>query len=139
MPTLIRIKYDNAREEASLRGISTLEGSITKFEANLKKNLGAWEYAIIYHKGNKFHYYHHSTGVEKLDYEQYKKQINKTRINLYIVPTQEYKDRTGQQRFKPVYGAKIADMPNYYNDDVLKVLAYLNNRVIRTYQDGKFL
>lgn len=139
MGSLLRTKYYNAEGEASLRGISTLEGSISKFERNLKKNLGAWEYAIIYHNGEKLHYYHNSTGVLKLDLEQYKKQLNKSRINLYLVPTQEYKNRTGQHRFKPVYGASIQDMPNYCNDDVLKVIAYLDNKVIRTYQDGKFL
>lgn len=138
MGSLLKIKYDNAEGEASLRGSATLWGSIRNFEKNLRKNQGTWEYAVFYHNGKKEHYYHHSTGIERLNVKEYNQQLNKTRINIYIVPTQEYKDRTGQQRFKPVYGAKIEDMPNYYNDDVLKVIAYLNNKPIRTYQDGKF-
>ena len=139
MKMLIRIKFHNNPDEIPLRGAATYDGSISNFKKNLKKNLGAWEYAIIYQDGVKIQYYHESMGVQAIDKEKYIEQINKTRINLYIVPTQDYKDRTGQQRFKPVYGATIEDMPNYYNSDTLKIQAYLNNKVIKTYQDGKFL
>ena len=139
MGLLLRTKYYNNSNEIPLRGSATKEGSIRNFKKNLKKNLGTWEYAIIYHDGVKIQYYHESTGVNPIDRKTYIEQLNKTRINLYIVPTQDYKDRTGQQRFKPVYGAAIEEMPNYDNDDVLKVIAYLDNKKIKTYQDGKFL
>lgn len=136
---LIRIKYHNNTDEIPLRGAATHDGSIYNFEKNLKKNLGAWEYAIVYQDGVKIRYYHESMGVVAIDKKKYTEQINKTRVNLYLVPTQNYKDRTGQQRFKPVYGATIEEMPNYYTSDVLKVMAYLNNKVVKTYQDGRFL
>jgi hypothetical protein len=139
MGILLKIKFYNNQDQIPLRGAKTFDGSIHNFEKNLNKNIGAWEYAIVYQDGQIVHYYHESTGVVPIDKKMYIEQLKETRINLYIVPTQEYKNRTGQQRLPPVYGAKIEDMPNHYNDDVLKVIAYLNNKAIKTYQDGKFL
>lgn len=139
MTFLLVTKYNNNEGKARLRGISTFDGSVTNFEKNLEKNKGAWEYAFMCKDGQILHYYWHSSHLERLDNKKYIKQLNATRVNLYIVYTYAYKERTGNKKGDTIFDSSIEEMPNYYNADVSKVMAYLDNKLISTYQHGQYL
>lgn len=139
MGVLLKIKFYNNSDQIPFRGAKTFGGSINNFEKLLKKHQGRWDYAIVYQDGAISHYYHHSTGVNSIDKETYAQQLKETRVNLYIIPTQAYKHRTGIDRGKTICGASIEDMPQYDTADTLKIQAYVNNKLVATYQNGQYL
>jgi hypothetical protein len=89
-----------------------------------------WEYATLMQGGRVKAYYYHTTGTDPISLEEYQKALGSDRINFYIIYTHEHKVKTGRSQGRTVTNRTLAEMPNYWNDSVLKVQAYRANRLI---------
>lgn len=94
-----------------------------------------WEYATLMQDGSVKAYYYHTTGTDPISLEQYQKALGSDRINFYIIYTHEHKLKTGRSQGRTVTNKTLAEMPNYWNDSVLKVQAYRANRLIAEMQE----
>lgn len=136
---LLRVKFFDNQEQKPFYGSRTIEQSLKSFKVFLKKCQDKWEYAVAYQNGSIHCYFHKNKGTDELDKEQYFKEIQESRINLYIVYKLEYKLRTGNHSGTTVLNSSIDDVKALYTNDVEKILVYQNNRVISIYKDGKFI
>lgn len=139
MATLLKVKFYDKPESNAFKGTKTLENSLRNFKKFLQKCSQKWEYATIHHNGNLIHYLHANKGVDLLTKEEYLKELDDDRINLYIVPTYAHKMATGSHSATTIKNASMQDVPNYFNHSVQKILVYQNNRIIATYENGKYL
>lgn len=131
------VKYKNNNNTNPFKNRGDQEARLKKFEQMLDKNVGLWEYALFYRNGQLLHYYHPATGTERLSKQQYLEQLHKSNVNLYIVFKISYRLATGSDQGKTIPNSSIDQMPHYYNKNVLKIIAYQNNKPIATYQAGK--
>lgn len=138
---LLRIKYFDNEEVKPMKGAKkTLESCLISYEKHLDKNSGAWAWAIAYDQGTIYCYYHYSTGTQQLDDKGYKKALKDSSYNLYLVYSYEHKLKTGNHKGQTIRNASISEMPKYSNiPGVEKVEAYKGSKLIKTYQDGRFL
>lgn len=136
---LLQIKFFDNENFKPFRGSKTLEQSLKSFKVFLKKCTDRWEYAIVYQNGSLYCYFHKNKGTDELDKQQYVKELKESQINLYIVYKLDYKLRTGNHSGTTVQNASMDDVKGLYNNDVEKILVYQNDKVISTYQDGRFI
>lgn len=130
---LLRIQYNNNPKTNAFKGGPN---HLKKYERELKKHLGAWKWATIYAHGKGagiLYYYHHTTGMDRLNKKQYQAAINSEQINLYIVYTPEEKKRRGTEQGQSIPNKSLAQMRSYYTKGVAKVMAFRNNKLIETY------
>jgi len=138
---LLRIKYFDNSEVKPMKGAKkTLEGCLKCYEKHLAKNSGAWAWAVAYYQESLYCYYHYSTGTQQLDKKGYAKALKDSSCNLYLVYSYEHKTKTGNYKGKTIPDASISDMPKYSNyPGVEKVEAYKGSKLIKTYQNGRWI
>lgn len=136
---LLRVKFFDNQEEKPFRGSKTLEQSLKNFKIFLKKCADKWEYAVVYKDGSIHCYFHKNKGIQELDKQQYTNELKESQINLYLVYKLEHKLRTGNHNGKSIFNSSIEDVKGLFTNEVEKILVYQNNKVISTYQDGKFI
>ena len=131
---LLKVKFNDQSEAKPFKGGPN---HTKKYEILLKKTLNAWEWAVIYGHGVNapiLHYYHHTTGLNQLNLEQYQRALNSEKVNLYIVFTSQEKKRRGNDSGETVYNSTINAMASYFTKGVAKVMAYKNNKLVETYK-----
>lgn len=133
----LQIKFKNNSKPNGFK-ISDFGKDLKKIERYLASVEGKWSWAVLKQvkTGNIYHYYHPKTGLQRLDLKDYKKQL--TSYSLYIIPTQQYKNRHGSQKgiSKRVYD--LNEVTKYWNKDVLRIDIYQEKKLINRYQ-GRFL
>lgn len=136
---LLRVKFFDNQEEKPFYGSKTIERSLKSFKVFLKKCQDKWEYAVVYKDGSIHCYFHKNKDIQELDKQQYTNELKESQINLYLVYKLEHKLRTGNHQGKSIFNSSIEDVKSLFTNEVEKILVYQNNKVISTYQDGKFI
>lgn len=139
----LQVKFKN-RQDLKAFYINDLNESLRRIEINiLFKNEGKWDWAVIRMSLSKqiYHYYHPSSGKVRLTRDQYIRKIQKDTFDIYVIPTKEWKHRTGNQKGISYKGLKdLEEVKQYFNKDVLKILVYnKDGKVINEFDGHKFL
>jgi ABC-type bacteriocin/lantibiotic exporter with double-glycine peptidase domain len=115
------------------------EKDLKSVEKYLLKHLRAWKWASLKDINTKavYHYYHPTTGVERLNLETYKEQF--TAYSLYIIPTSSYKRKMGIIKGKSQRIYDLDQIHQYWNKDVLRIDVYVEGKKINSYENGRFL
>jgi len=119
-------------------GIARLERVFLK-----QKQEGNWATAVLYCNKTKqpLHYYHHQTGLQKLNKSQFAsllQQGQKSNYNIYIVPNEKAREK-GQHTGERVKNVMLSDVDLYWSDLVQKICIYKGGSLCCEYLGkGKF-
>ncbi|MGH1338284.1 MAG: hypothetical protein ACRBFS_19325 [Aureispira sp.] len=123
----LEVKYFDKDHTISRKNVGQEEPNFKRLESNiLGGHAGCWDWAIMYVNDELSHYYHHSTGADRLNKVDYFEAKNRDKVNIYIV----FKNGTT----RTITDKSTADLLNYFNVSVGSVQAWKNNKIIAEYK-----
>lgn len=127
-----RYSMDHKTPQNPQRGVSRLERVFLQ-----QKH---FEWAVLYDNktGKILAYYHPTTGTEQLDKETYYKALGRTSVKLYLIYTSAYKRRTGRTKGLSVPIESLKDVPQYWNQDIERIMVYQNGKHTQNFIKGQF-
>lgn len=131
----IQIKFKDNDNPKAFK-VANLGTRLSYTERLLEQWKGRWSHAVLRLCGsnNIVHYYHPSTGKQRLTKQAYKAQLE--RYELYIIPTTKWKEQHGSHKgiSRTIYS--LESLEEYYSKDVLRIDIYQQGRLYGSY-DGK--
>lgn len=134
---LLKIQFIDKLDATPFKGSKHF--AVKNFEILLKKHLYKWEWAIIYdHKknGQILYYYHHTTGLNRLDKKEYKEALNSGQIHLYIIYNAIGRKDRQTDSGQTIVNSSLEEMHTFCTRNVMQINAYQNNILIKTLKNG---